>query len=237
MTAAALSAPRRRVLDVLEERPMGATAVASVLDLHVNTAREHLDGLVEVGLAVRSRLAPSGRGRPAWGYAAEPASATRPRGEYAALAGVLADFVAEQSDDVAADMTRLGRNWGRRLMAARPAGRPTDAGPAVAPDAPGEGGLAQGGHAPEGSASVSVAAAEAAALALMEDLGFAPEGTSKPIRLKQCPMLAVAKERPDVVCSVHLGLIEGALEEQGVTADGVRLDAFAAHDACLLRLH
>ncbi|MDN5789994.1 MAG: helix-turn-helix domain-containing protein [Micrococcales bacterium] len=225
--AVVLSPQRRRVLDTLDEHPVGATAVARLLDLHVNTAREHLEGLVEAGLATRSRLAHSGRGRPAWGYAAERAFRGRPPGEYASLAGLLADFVIEQSDDVSADMTRLGRSWGARLMAAR-AGGPGAAGQ-VAPDAP----PAASPCRPEGE---SFRAAEASVIELMDELGFAPEAASTPIRLLQCPMLEVAKERPEVVCSVHRGLVEGALQALGASVEGVRLDAFAARDACLLRL-
>ena len=40
-------------------------------------------------------------------------------------------------------------------------------------------------------------------------------------------MLAVARERPEVVCSVHQGMVEGALEAAGGDARGVRLEAFA----------
>ena len=74
-------------------------------------------------------------------------------------------------------------------------------------------------------------------LDLMDDLGFAPEVSPEVIRLRQCPMLDVARAQPDVVCAVHRGLVEGALEERGVAPDGVRLDVFAAPGACLLHLH
>lgn len=218
----ALSPQRRRVLDLLDEHPVGATAMASQLDVHVNTAREHLEGLVEAGLATRSQLAHSGRGRPAWGYAAEPASRGRSPGEYASLAGLLADFVIEQCDDVTTDMARLGRSWGARLMAARAGGQVV----------PGETAAAAQDE-PDQGISTEV---EASVIALMDELGFAPDAASTPIRLLQCPMLEVARRRPEVVCSVHRGLVEGALQARRVSADGVRLDAFAAPDACLLRL-
>ena len=72
---------------------------------------------------------------------------------------------------------------------------------------------------------------------LLGEIGFAPEVTPEVIRLRQCPMLEVARERPDVVCAVHRGLVEGALEARGERPDGVRLDAFAERGACLLHLH
>ena len=92
-----LSAPRRRVLDALEVlarrtptlEPVPIATLAAELDLHVNTAREHLDGLVAMGLAGRSRLAPSGRGRPGWAYLPKPRRSAA-AAEYVTLARVLA---------------------------------------------------------------------------------------------------------------------------------------------------
>lgn len=203
-----LSPQRRRVLAALDAEPRPIAALAGALDLHVNTVREHLDGLLASGLALRSRLTPRGRGRPGWGYAVRPDAATPRSGEYAALARVLADHVAAQGGDVRADMRRLGRGWGASLAAGR--------------------GL-EGNH--------DRPAAEREVVSLLADLGFDPEPAQGRTRLRQCPMLAVARERPDVVCSVHQGMVEGALAAVGGDADGVRLDAFAEIGACRLRLH
>ncbi|MDV3220988.1 helix-turn-helix transcriptional regulator [Intrasporangium sp.] len=202
---AALSAQRRRVLEALDEEPRPVAAVAAHLDLHVNTAREHLDGLVDGGLAVRTRLEPTGRGRPGWGYAARPGVASRSVGEYASLAAVLAEHAAAQGGDVAGDMERLGRGWGRGLVAGRDG--------AGAADDP-----------------------EQAVIELLGTLGFDPEERPPVVRLRQCPMLDVARRHPEVVCQVHLGLVEGALEASGGNPDGVELVAFAEPGACLLRL-
>lgn len=201
--AAALSPQRRRVFEALESEPTGITAVADHLGLHPNTVREHLDGLVAAGLALRTQLPPSGRGRPGWGYAVRPGARTAAAGEYATLARVLAAHVASQGGDVAADMARLGEGWGRALVEGRPV-----------PDDP-----------------------EPAVVDLLGELGFDPEVTPAAVRLRQCPMLDVARERPGVVCEVHRGLVIGALEGSGGSGDGVRLEAFAERGACLLRLH
>ena len=200
---ASLSPQRRRVFEALVSEPQGIAALARDLGLHANTAREHLDGLVASGLALRSRLAPAGRGRPGWGYAARPGAAASASGEYAALARVLADHVASQGGDVAGDMARLGQGWGRVAIEDR----------------------------------LPVADPEEAVVGLLGDLGFDPEARAGVVRLRQCPMLAVARERPGVVCEVHRGLVIGALEGAGGSADGVRLEAFAERGACLLHLH
>lgn len=200
---ASLSPQRRRVFESLVGDPQSIATIAGDLGLHANTAREHLDGLVAAGLALRSRLAPTGRGRPGWGYAARPGAASSTSSEYAVLARVLADHVANQGGDVAADMARLGQGWGRAAMEDR----------------------------------VPVDDAEGAVVGLLGELGFDPESGPEAVRLRQCPMLAVARERPGVVCEVHRGLVMGALEQAGGAADEVRLEAFAERGACLLHLH
>ena len=52
--------------------------------------------------------------------------------------------------------------------------------------------------------------------------------------LRRCPFLDVAREHQDVVCSIHLGLMRGALDELGdVQARDLipwaRPDAYVAH--------
>ena len=203
---ASLSAQRRRVLEALDEEPRSIAAVAELLGLHVNTAREHLDGLVDAGLALRSRLAPTGRGRPGWGYAVRPGVGASSVGEYASLAAVLADHAAAQGGDVAGDMARLGRGWGRGLVGSR------------ATDQDGE---------PDPERTV---------VEVLDTLGFDPEDRPPVVRLRQCPMLDVARRHPEVVCQVHLGLVEGVLEAAGGDPHGVDLEAFAEPGACLLHL-
>src|ERR1019366_6455400 len=68
---------RARLLTVLgrSARPMGVRELAEAVELHPNTVRQHLDQLVEAGLAVRDTAPPICRGRPAPRYAAEPGSA------------------------------------------------------------------------------------------------------------------------------------------------------------------
>lgn len=221
-----LSTQRRRVLDALvrlaaasPEQPVAIATVAAELDLHVNTAREHLDGLVEAGLADRSRLAPSGRGRPAWGYSPR-ARRSGAAAEYVTLARVLADHVAEQGGDVRRDMLALGRRWGRSV---------TEADAERSPSHP------RGSRTHESSSE----GPDDSVVRLLGDLGFDPEVTARMpsvrVRLRRCPMLEVATQRPEVVCRLHQGIVEGVLDAHGARRD-VRLDAFAEPGACLLHL-
>lgn len=48
--------------------PVRVADVARECGLHVNTVRQPLDVLLELGLVEREQLPASGRGRPAWGY-------------------------------------------------------------------------------------------------------------------------------------------------------------------------
>lgn len=223
---AGLSPPRRRVFDALGEEAQPVSAVAEALGLHVNTAREHLDGLVGSGLVHRSRLAPKGRGRPGWGYAVRAGAASPSIGEYAALARVLAEHVASQGGNVRGDMRELGRGWGAALATGRNGSHVSTPG-AGAPD----------GESAEGETVRPRAEVEHEVIGLLADLGFDPEQGPRGTRLRQCPMLAVARQHPEVVCSVHQGMVEGAMEAGGASADGVRLEAFAEVGACLLTLH
>ncbi|MDN6177737.1 MAG: MarR family transcriptional regulator, partial [Micrococcaceae bacterium] len=69
--------------------------------------------------------------------------------------------------------------------------------------------------------------------------GFTAERSAEDpavLRLTRCPLLEAAREHPDVVCSVHLGLVQGLLDDAGAPETRAQLLPFAASDACLLRL-
>lgn len=188
------------------------SALAETTGLHVNTLREHLDGLTLLGLVVRRRAAPSGRGRPAWLYqATEPAEPDQEGRdeltEYAGLASALAGAIARVSDDPSRDAARAGEDWGR--------------------------GLARG----SGEASVTPEEARDAVVGLLDDLGFEPRRTAgdlKTVRLTRCPLLQAAHSNTEVVCSVHLGVVRGALRAFGADPAGSGLLPFAEPGACLL---
>ncbi len=72
-------------------------------------------------------------------------------------------------------------------------------------------------------------------VAALDRLGFAPEKADgdAAIRLRACPFREAARAHPEVVCSVHRGLVEQLLE--GTDAAG-RLVPFAAPELCVVQL-
>ena len=116
---ARLSKARLAVLDVLasQPEPCSVSSVATALDQHTNTVREHLEGLVEAGLATSESAPAHGRGRPARLYAAVTESPTTAgAAEYAGLASALAAQIARSSADPVGDALAAGRAWGAELV-------------------------------------------------------------------------------------------------------------------------
>ncbi|RAN79535.1 hypothetical protein B5P43_13620 [Bacillus sp. SRB_336] len=212
-----MSKARAAVLERLRASggPLTVDALAAETGQHANTVREHLDALVGSGFATRTTAPRSGRGRPASLYLpAQPDP--RPAG-YAALAAALARHIASTSADPAAAGDLAGRQWARVLAGA---GRPT------APNAP-----AAPSAARRRRSRFNVAAS-------LREAGFGIQGNADAtdFTLTTCPILAAARESPDVVCAVHLGLVKGLLEGTGVPEVGVELVPFAAPGICTLHL-
>ncbi|MEQ4302008.1 helix-turn-helix domain-containing protein [Plantactinospora sp. B6F1] len=220
--------PGRRadVLAVLRTSPLplSITDIAERLGVHPNTVRFHLDTLAGTGQVERVQAAPAGPGRPALLFRIRPGmDPTGPR-NYRLLAGILAGSVA--TDPAALGRaTEAGRAWGRQLAesAARSAGSP--AGPA------------------EPSAGSSADVEDQAVDRLVEllgELGFAPErrstGDVRQIGLRHCPFLDLVHTQAQVICQVHLALMQGALTGTGASATVERLEPFAEPDLCLAHL-
>lgn len=205
-----LSGPRAAVLERLQRsgRPVTIAGLAAEFGLHPNTAREHLDGLVERELATRELARTEGRGRPAWRYTAavdrvEPDARVR---DYAGLAAALAGHLARTSPDPAAAGLAAGRDWGLALVASHP--------------------------------SLAGPTPRHRVVELLEDLGFAPQADAdaRSVALRRCPLLDAAREHPEVVCQVHLGIVRGALEHHGGDPEPTELLPFAEPGACRLHL-
>jgi predicted ArsR family transcriptional regulator len=208
-------ASRVRLLDALRasERPLDARELATVCGLHVSTVRFHLDVLSEAGLVRSHPEPPRTRGRPRLLYApasvGDPGTA-KPTG-YQMLATVLAAHWAETPAERAQRAERAG--WAvARERGLRP--RPS---PALT--------------AEESVAQVS---------GLFTELGFEPElareGRDLQIHLHACPFRAVAQEHPEVVCSMHLGLLRGALAELAAPATASSLRPFVEPHLCVAHI-
>lgn len=201
---------REAVLEVLRAStsPLGITEISESLGVHPNTVRFHLGALTRNGRVEAVPTERGRRGRPPTTY--RPVVRMDPDGprEYRALAELLTEDLASRPDPHR-HAVGIGRRWGRRLAA--------------------------------GSDSTRARSARASRdriRRMLDRLGFAPDhdDDSGPIALRSCPFLELAETSTRVVCPIHLGLMQGALEtwKAPVTVD--RLEAFAEPDLCLVHL-
>ncbi len=77
--------------------------------------------------------------------------------------------------------------------------------------------------------------------AIMTELGFAPRpgaGDAGQYRLDllHCPFREVAERHKDVICSLHLGMMRGALARMRAPLGADRLDPFVEPGLCVARL-
>ncbi|WP_343710393.1 helix-turn-helix domain-containing protein [Mycobacterium sp.] len=74
-------------------------------------------------------------------------------------------------------------------------------------------------------------------LGVLDELGFEPERRGQTeLGLRHCPFLELAETRGAVVCPIHLGLMQGALEAWNSPVSVDRLEAFVEPDLCLTHL-
>ncbi len=208
---------REQVLDAVRratDGAVGASEIAEHLGVHPNTARFHLEALVSAGVLERVPGLFSGRGRPPVGYRARPGSARGDVRRYRLLAEILLGQLSAKSDHPAATATAVGRGWGAHLVP-----RPTPT-PEV----------------------VTREEATTRLITMLDELDFAPEpvseGTAPPdrVRLRHCPFLELAEPHRDLVCPLHLGLMQGALNELRAPVTVTSLEPFAEPSACVAHL-
>jgi predicted ArsR family transcriptional regulator len=68
---------------------------------------------------------------------------------------------------------------------------------------------------------------------LLRRRGFAPETAPDELVMHRCPFRELAERYPRIVCSLHAGLIEGALEELGAPVALERLVAWVTPSTCV----
>ena len=246
--AQALDPARRRLLRLLTDLPAAASA-ATVAELaarvggHPNTTRHHLRALAAAGLVQERVLPAGGRGRPATLYSVTPsgreAVSPAPGGaaaqEYVALAAAFAQRLAERDADPGADARAIGRAWGTGLATRH---RDDDGGDLTARERVLRL-LHRLGFSPETETETEAEEGDETREARprprpgTEAAGPAP-GTT--VLLRTCPLLDAARQHPEVVCQVHLGLVSGALETHRAPSEGLRLVPFARPGACVLTL-
>jgi predicted ArsR family transcriptional regulator len=206
----AVRARRAEVLAALREadQPLSVQQVMERTGLHVNTARFHLDGLVAAGLAERTAEERAVPGRPRILYLAR-SQILGPR-SFALLAEMLSGLVASLNGNGPAAI-EASRSWGRRL---------------VERTAPSE--------------RIDEADAMARLTRLLDAIGFQPEVADSPegleVRLRHCPFREVAERHPDIVCAMHLGLMQGALGELRAPVEAESLEPLVTPTSCVARL-
>ncbi|UGT60155.1 helix-turn-helix transcriptional regulator [Nocardia asteroides] len=202
--------PRRRLLAILRgaEEPLDAQELARITGQHVTTVRFHLDVLTRESLVRQFQQPPRGRGRPRIGYSAVQRSVG-----YQDLAQALADQLGPDRRARTEAGIAAGRAWGAKLDAGEERVETLD-----------------------GAKDLS--------MTLSSELGFAPErdpgaDTSEQvqIRLTACPLRELARTHSDVVCGVHVGLLQEVLDRSGARDRvKVRMRPFVEPELCLARL-
>ena len=207
---------RADVLEVLRSAhtPLRVPEVARRTGVHVNTARFHLDALVDAGLATREVQARAAPGRPSFGYAAVAQAPSAGHRQFWLLAEMLSSLIEGLLPDPGQAAAEAGREWGRYLT-----------------------------ERPAPYQRISAAEAIGRLLAVLAGVGFAPETvpaaapTGPPeVWLRRCPFREVAEHRRDVVCQLHLGLMQGVLDELHAPVTAVQIEPFAEPSLCIAKL-
>jgi predicted ArsR family transcriptional regulator len=201
---------------------------------HVNTIRFHLDALTASGHVERVSAASVGPGRPPLAFQARRGMDPEGPRNYRLLAGILVESLAGTSDP-GGTAAEAGRAWGSKLDADSPAATGSPGGsPSATRRAkftPGE---------PLSTDPLSDDEAIGRLVGLMDDLGFAAEartvGGERQIGLRHCPFLDLVQDRAQVICSMHLGLMQGAMGMMDTSVTVQRLVPFAEPDLCLVHL-
>ena len=211
---AALPEPRLRVLEALTSRSAPATIaeLTGALGGHPNTVRSHLRQLVADGLVDRLTLETEGRGRPAHAYAATERGTLSAEASRVARPVATDELISAVAEHLAATpdpeehARAIGRIWAGQLLDER-------------------------------SRKVGAQPADEV-VALLTTAGFSPQvdAASSEIALRTCPVLDSAREHPEVVCTIHEGMLRATLDRSGAETVAVELLPFARPGACLVRL-
>lgn len=210
---------RRQVLAAIQnsENPLGVAAIAAQVGIHLNTARFHLANLEADAMIERLPGGISGPGRPPVVYQARPGQALGEVRRYRMLAEILLSHLSA-SGDASSAAEAAGSVWGAHLV-----------------------------DRPAPYHQVDKDEAVTRLTSLLAELDFAPEvvasivadeqhETHEFIRLRHCPFLELADHHRNLVCAMHLGLMQGALAELRAPVTVTRLEPFAEPAACLAHL-
>ena len=247
---------QRRVLEVVESagQPISSAEVAKTLKLHPNTAREHLDALLNAGLVTTLPMRTGKRGRPTLLYSVTTLDPNQILSTYLDVITATAISLAEGSDGVAQAIA-VGKNWAGLTQPCSEAGSEganavaaTSAASAEAPngaatasdavepsilsqasaDAAGDAnGVDEASTADEASDNQRLENAISQLRPIFTVMGFSPELAQNKLVLHSCPFAKGGWPHP-LVCIIH----EAYIAELLTRSSGVRVVSSAE-----LKLH
>lgn len=247
---------QRRVLEVVESagQPISSAEVAKTLKLHPNTAREHLDALLNAGLVTTVPMRTGKRGRPTLLYSVTTLDPNQILSTYLDVITATAISLAEGSDGVAQAIA-VGKNWAgltpprpeagseganavatSSVTSAEASSGAATASDAVEPsnlsqasaDAAGDAnGVDEAGTADEASDNQRLENAISQLRPIFTVMGFSPELAQNKLVLRSCPFAKGGWPHP-LVCTIH----EAYIAELLTRYSGVRVVSSAE-----LKLH
>lgn len=225
------SSSRVEILYVLQEQgELPLDDIAESVRLHHNTVREHLDRLIDAGFVERKPEHRGTRGRPRMLYRAAEAPGHKSldvtfREHFMKL---LVAGYGKAIESPATAAQRAGTQWAAQALGARQGS--ADGGAATVEQETAPADDAQG----TADARLQLAALEVH----LDDLGLAPEVdvAELKVHLRRCPFVDLARERTEVVCSVHLGVARGILAHEGGPVVAEKLDPMVGPSHCILHL-
>jgi predicted ArsR family transcriptional regulator len=203
---------RERVLKLVREHgsAVDAPGLAARLRLHVTTVRFHLDALCDQGVVARTRIAPTGVGRPRTGYVA-----AQDHLDYRTLAEILALELGDTVDKRRRRAVRAGRRWAAQLT---------------------EGSTPDVDGADDVLDRQAARAAEVfQRMGFGPELTPPAKRGARTVRLHACPVRELAAAHPEVGCALHQGLLEGLLGDQHSALRG-ELQPFVEPELCVAKV-
>ena len=247
---------QRRVLEVVEGagQPISSAEVAKTLKLHPNTAREHLDALLNAGLVTTLPMRTGKRGRPTLLYSVTTLDPNQILSTYLDVITATAISLAEGSDGVAQAIA-VGKNWagltqprseagseGANAVAATSAAsaeapngaatasdavKPSNLSQASADAAGDANGVDEASPADEANMTQRLENAISQLRPIFTVMGFSPELAQNKLVLRSCPFAKGGWPHP-LVCIIH----EAYIAELLTRSSGVRVVSSAE-----LKLH
>ena len=188
-------------------RPLATAEVSEALGLHPNTVRPHLERMREVGLLQVEIHGRGEVGRPQHRYSPSPQAPSLgfepPMPPMMPFLASMLVRLAEQVGATGTDAFEIGRDQGRA----------------------------------EASRYTAAPSCIEALVAELDRMGFEPgvraaaDGETALISFSHCPFDALADEHPEVVCSLHRGMVEGFVDAMG-DADVADFRSRAHHPSC-----